>query len=384
MARIPSLLLAPLAALVLAGPARADDAPPCHGPEAAAAPAQPPDASARVEVPDVELVDQDGKAVRVRSLLQSGKPVVVSFVFTTCTTVCPMISTIVSRVQDRLGERAGRDVRLVSITVDPGRDTPSRLKAYAGRHHAGPGWTWLTGGRGTVEQVLRGMGAYTPNFADHPPMVLVGNGAGAWTRLNGFPSQGDIVARVEAYAAAPASREDRARAYFTDSVLRDQDGRAVRFYSDVLEGNVVVVNFIFTRCTDACPLLTRRMNAVRRALGDRFGRDVRFVSISVDPEFDTPQELRRFADRQGATFPGWTWLTGKKEDVDRVRGRLGEAAENPGDHSTGFLAANVRRGHWIKIRPDASPAIVAEQVRELADEDGNRATTGSTGPTAAR
>ena len=185
-------------------------------------------------------------------------------------------------------------------------------------------------------------------------------------------------------AAPKGPRAEKARAYFTDSILYDQDGRAVRFYSDVLEGNVVVVNFIFTRCTDACPLLTRRMNAVRRALGDRFGRDVRFVSISVDPEFDTPQELRRFADKQEARFPGWTWLTGKKEDVDRVRGRLGEVAESPGDHGTGFLAANVRRGPWSKIRPDASPAMVAEQLRELADEDGKRGTTGVTGPTAAR
>ncbi len=158
------------------------------------------DSTARVEVPDVELVRQDGKPVRVRSVLLSGKPVVVSFVFTTCTTICPMISTIVSRVQDELGERAGRDVSLVSITVDPGRDTPARLEAYARRHHAGPGWTWLTGGRGAVEQVLRGMGAYTPNFADHPPMVLVGDGKGAWTRLNGFPSPATILAQVDAHA----------------------------------------------------------------------------------------------------------------------------------------------------------------------------------------
>ncbi len=182
----------------------------------------------------------------------------------------------------------------------------------------------------------------------------------------------------------PLSREEKARAYFTDSVLLDQDGRAVRFYSDVLAGNVVVVNFIFTRCTEACPLLTRRMNAVRRALGDRFARDVRFVSISVDPEFDTPQELRRFSATQEATFSGWSWLTGKKEDVDRVKRRLGEVGENPGDHGTGFLAANVRTGHWIKIRPDASPAIAAEQVRELADEDGIRGAPGTAGPTAAR
>ena len=183
---------------------------------------------------------------------------------------------------------------------------------------------------------------------------------------------------------SPASREERARAYFTDTLLLDQDGRAVRFYSDVLQGNVVVVNFIFTRCTDACPLLTRRMNAVRRELGDRFGRDVRFVSVSVDPEFDTPQELRRFAERQEASSTGWTWLTGKKADVDRVLAKLGEVVEIPADHSTGFLAANVRKGHWTRIRPDASPAIVAARVRELADEDAKGGLEGATGPSAAR
>lgn len=205
MTRILGSLPAALVALLLAGPAGAEEAPPpCHGPGSAAsatsadAAPSPDSASARVEVPDVELVDQDGKAVRIRSLLQSGKPVVVSFIFTTCTTVCPMLSSIVSRVQEKLGDRLGAEVLLVSVTVDPGRDTPARLKAYATRHHARPGWTWLTGGRGQVEQVLRGMGAYTPNFADHPPMVLVGDGAGGWTRLNGFPSQVAIVAQVDA------------------------------------------------------------------------------------------------------------------------------------------------------------------------------------------
>ena len=203
MHRSCRLVPAVLFALVVAGPARAEDAaPPCHAPAATASEASaPPVAGARVEVPDVELVDQDGKAVRVRSLLLSGRPVVVSFIFTTCTTICPMLSTIVSRVQTSLGDRAGREVSLVSISVDPGRDTPARLKAYGARHKSGPGWTWLTGGRGAVEQVLRGMGAYTSSFVDHPPMVLVGDGAGNWTRLNGFPSQAAIVAQVDSYAA---------------------------------------------------------------------------------------------------------------------------------------------------------------------------------------
>jgi cytochrome oxidase Cu insertion factor (SCO1/SenC/PrrC family) len=186
-----------------------------------------------------------------------------------------------------------------------------------------------------------------------------------------------------AAGGAPA-RQEKARGYFTDTVLLDQDGRAVRFYSDVLQGNVVVVNFIFTRCTDACPLLTRRMNTVRRALGDRFGRDVRFVSISVDPEFDTPQELRRFAATQDAAFTGWTWLTGKKADVDLVLARLGEVVEDPAGHSTGFLAANVRTGHWTKVRPDVPANVVAERVRELADEDAKRGADGASGPAVTR
>ena len=185
-------------------------------------------------------------------------------------------------------------------------------------------------------------------------------------------------------AGSPATRQEKARGYFTDTVLVDQDGKAVRFYSDVLQGNVVVVNFIFTRCTDACPLLTRRMNTVRRALGDRFGRDVRFVSISVDPEYDTPQELRRFAATQDAAFTGWTWLTGKKADVDLVLARLGEVVEDPAGHSTGFLAANVRTGHWTKVRPDVPANVVAERVRELADEDVKRGADGASGPTVTR
>ena len=148
------------------------------------------------------LVDMDGREVALDEVLDTKRPVLLNFIFTTCTTICPMLSTIVSRVQAKLGDRVGPEVTLVSISVDPARDTPARLKTYAARHQAKPGWTWLTGGRGTVEQVLRGMGAYTPSFADHPPMVLVGDGAGGWTRLNGFPSQAVIVAQVDAYASA--------------------------------------------------------------------------------------------------------------------------------------------------------------------------------------
>jgi cytochrome oxidase Cu insertion factor (SCO1/SenC/PrrC family) len=201
-------LIVPIAlgGLLLSAGVRAEDpAPPCHDVKAAPAASTAAAAEARVEVPDVELVDQDGKPVRLRALLSGDKAVIADFVFTTCTTVCPMLSAIMVRMQDRLGDRLGRDVTMLSVTVDPARDTPAKLKAYAKKWKARPGWVWLTGPKDVVDQVLKGMGAYTPNFQDHPPMVLVGDGrTGGWTRFNGFPNRDLILARVDEIAGAGA------------------------------------------------------------------------------------------------------------------------------------------------------------------------------------
>ncbi len=197
-----ALVAAALLALPQAGAAE-DAAPPCHPAEVTRAEKAPPVAEARVTVPDVELVDQDGRPVRLRELLSGDRTVIADFVFTTCTTVCPVLSGILSRMQDRLGDHLGKDVLLVSVTLDPARDTPAKLKAYARRWKARPGWVWLTGSKDVVERVLRDMGAYTPNFTDHPPMVLVGDArTGTWTRYNGFPDAKLILARVDAIGAS--------------------------------------------------------------------------------------------------------------------------------------------------------------------------------------
>jgi len=195
-----------LGGLLISTGVRAEDpAPPCHDAHAAEPASATPSAEARVEVPDVELIDQDGKPVRLRTLLSGDKAVIADFVFTTCTTVCPMLSAIMVRMQDKLGDRLGKDVTMVSVTVDPARDTPAKLKAYAKKWKARTGWVWLTGPKDVVDQVLKGMGAYTPNFQDHPPMVLVGDGrTGGWTRFNGFPNRDLILARVDEIAGAGA------------------------------------------------------------------------------------------------------------------------------------------------------------------------------------
>jgi len=129
--------------------------------------------------------------------------VVMDFVYTSCTTVCPVISAVFGQVQDKLGEQLGDEVVLVSVSVDPVRDTPQRLKAYAATHNAKPGWIWLTGGKRTMDEVLDGLGAYSPNFEDHPSMVLVGDGrSGEWSRFFGFPSPDRIMDQVNALQAA--------------------------------------------------------------------------------------------------------------------------------------------------------------------------------------
>lgn len=98
----------------------------------------------------------------------------VNFVYTGCTTVCPVTSSIFSMLQQHLGERMGKEVALVTITVDPSRETPHRLLNYSQNSNPGAAWNWLTGDKGSVDQALHAFGAYTPNFEDHPAMLKIG------------------------------------------------------------------------------------------------------------------------------------------------------------------------------------------------------------------
>jgi protein SCO1/2 len=159
-----------------------------------------------VELRDLDLIDQDGRSVRFASDVIADRIVVMDFIYTTCTTVCPVLSAVFGQLQERLGGRLGEDVVLVSVSVDPARDTPQRLRAYSAKHGAREGWLWLTGQKPVVDDVLQGLGAYAPNFEDHPAMVLVGDGrTGDWTRFFGFPSPDQIMAKVDELATARQS-----------------------------------------------------------------------------------------------------------------------------------------------------------------------------------
>jgi protein SCO1/2 len=182
--------------------ASGDDDPHAHHRAMMNKPAEPAKTT-EVDLLDKVLVDQNGDEMKFVSDVIGDRIVVMDFVYTSCTTVCPVISAVFGQVQDKLGEQLGDEVVLVSVSVDPVRDTPQRLKAYAAKHKAKPGWIWLTGGKRTMDEVLDGLGAYTPNFENHPAMVLVGDGrTGEWSRFFGFPSPDRLVDQVNALQAA--------------------------------------------------------------------------------------------------------------------------------------------------------------------------------------
>ena len=156
-----------------------------------------------VQLHDLELVTQDRKRVRFKSDVIADRLVAMTFVYTTCTTVCPVYNAIFSQLQDLLGERLGTEVVLVTMTLDPARDVPRRMKKEAKKFKAKPGWVYLTGKKQNVDQVLRGLDAYFADFTQHPPMAIVGDGrTGIWKRFNGFPQAERLLAMIDALEAA--------------------------------------------------------------------------------------------------------------------------------------------------------------------------------------
>jgi protein SCO1 len=169
---------------------------------------------------------------------------------------------------------------------------------------------------------------------------------------------------------APPARDQRSNGgvmwganYFPNIPLVTHRGEKVRFFDDVIKDKVVAVNFIYTKCADACPMETARMLEVRRLLGDRVGKDVHFYSISIDPENDTPERLKEYAENWH-TGPGWTFLTGKDEDITLLRKKLGvyEADRKKKDHNLSLLVGNQKTGRWMKRSPAENPYVLANQL----------------------
>jgi protein SCO1/2 len=147
--------------------------------------------------------------------------------------------------------------------------------------------------------------------------------------------------------APPANESSAAQKYFTDTVLVDQNGTERRFYSDLIKDRVVIINAMFATCKDSCPRMAETFAHLQDWLGDRIGKEAYMLSISVDPETDTPARLQEYAQRFKAK-PGWYFLTGRKANVETVLKRLGFYVDQKQDHLTTFLIGNDRTGLWKK------------------------------------
>jgi protein SCO1/2 len=153
--------------------------------------------------------------------------------------------------------------------------------------------------------------------------------------------------------------------YFPNVPLITQDGKTVHFYDDMLKGKIVVINFIYTECGETCPLETAKLAQVYKLLGERMGKDIFFYSISVDPKRDTPEVLKAYS-KKFHTGPGWFFLTGKREDIDAIRKKIGMAGRLDEDpvtgHTSSLTLGNEPQGQWMQDSSFDDPHFIATMV----------------------
>lgn len=351
-----------------------------------------------LRVPDVELVDQHGTRVHFCSDLIKGKVVAINTIFTTCTTICPIMGANFAKLNKLLAHEGRSNLSLISISIDPAVDTPDRLSQWSSEFGGtGSGWTLLTGTKSNVQKLLRALQVFTPEKDNHSPVVLIGgDGIGSWVRADALRDPSDLArlirARLELRQSNPPpkdahlvraqdkpEKEDSlsapARQYFTDIELRTQNGDFVRFYTDLLKDKVVVVNTFFGTCRGACPMMAAVLAGVQERLGDRLGKDLFFLSFSVDPVNDTPEKLKEYAQHFHAK-PGWLFVTGTPENVHFALAKLGhqEARE---EHQTVFMVLNngeglLKVGFDARVTPDSLTQIIERALDNVRDRDNGR------------
>jgi len=153
--------------------------------------------------------------------------------------------------------------------------------------------------------------------------------------------------------------------YFPNVQLVTQDGKTVRFYDDLLKGKKVLIDFIYVNCEQGCPLDTANMARVQRLLGSSVGKDIFMYSITLDPENDTPKALKEYAEQYRAG-PGWLFLTGKREDIDAIRFKLGERGQKE-EHANAVKVGDVARGQWVRVPLTADPNYIVTEVKNMFD-----------------
>lgn len=180
-------------------------------------------------------------------------------------------------------------------------------------------------------------------------------------------------------------RELLQRRHLPNVELITQDGKKVRFYDDLVKDKRVVIQFMFTRCKDICPVITHHLVEVQQMLDGRVGRDIFFYSISLSPEEDSPRDLKAFAKKHG-TGPGWTFLTGKPEDILNLRKALGFFYKNPkedadrNNHSGMIMIGTEPLMRWAHCPGGSKPEWIATVIRTEMDAPLTGSVAGVTQP----
>ena len=167
-------------------------------------------------------------------------------------------------------------------------------------------------------------------------------------------------------------RELIQRRHLPNVQLITQDGNKVRFYDDLVKDRRVVIQFMFARCKDICPIITHNLAEVQRILKDRVGSDIFFYSITLSPEEDTPRDLKAYAKMHGVG-PGWTFLTGKPDDILLLRKSLGFFYNDPkedadrNNHSGMVVVGTEPLMRWAMCQGGADPKWIATVIQSEAD-----------------
>jgi protein SCO1 len=151
--------------------------------------------------------------------------------------------------------------------------------------------------------------------------------------------------------------------YFPNVPLVTQDGKTVMLYDDLLKGKKVLIDFIFAKCEDGCPLDTANMVRVQKLLGDKVGKEIHMYSITLDPEHDTPAVMKEYAQQYGAG-PGWLFLTGTRENIDKIRFKLGDVGKKE-EHANAVKVGDIARGQWVRVPLTADPQYIVSEIRGL-------------------
>ena len=185
-----------------------------------------------------------------------------------------------------------------------------------------------------------------------------------YLRLMAAAAIAAAAAAIWSFSDGKAQERPWGESYIPNSTVMTQRGKPVKFYDDLVKGKIVIISFIYTSCTDICPLTTARIAQLEEKLGDMVGREVFLISMTVDPKTDTPERLKEYAERFGAG-PGWSFVTGKPEDIRAINYKFGDRSGVISEHRNEIVMGNDATGEWQKDSVFGDIDRLALTVRSL-------------------